>query len=377
MSNIKDIFVSKDNILSILEYIKQYVNTRVVNRMGNVGWNDLTDDCKSMIENGLPTVSSSGLMTIVGKDGKTYYIKGVMTGLPTPSIATTSTTALETEDVSVSASITSSGAVLWYKYSKTSFSANDKIVNPSNMPANGWSTSNKIPRSVWTRGLSSYNIISTVYVAVVGIDSGLSSNVVTGTVNITRHQVAPSISFNGNNYSSSRTSSWNSSVPSGFKKQYSINNSTWFDYPSEGIKCESSARASMKRYFRLYNDISGEVSITTTIDVIVSEKQIYIYAAPDKYLNAASVEAQKSSFTALGKTTMSKTNQKFNSTSAYYPTIAIPAGYKFKFYVLGSLQGSSTYTKVANVNFGNLCDVYIINSQQSPGEHEIEIEVTT
>lgn len=376
MSNIKDIFVSKDNILSLLEYIKQYVNTRVVNRMGNVGWNDLTDDCKSMIENGLPTVSSNGLMSIVGKDGKTYYIKGVMTGLPTPSIATTSATALASENVAVSASITSSGAVLYYKFKTTSFTENDKKVNTSNMTGGGWSTSNKIPSNLWTSTLSGTKITSTIYVAVVGVDSGLASNVAVQTVTITRCQSAPSITFSGNNFDGKRTSTWSSAVPSGFKKQYSTDNRTWVDYPSEGIKCESESRAVFNRYFRLVNETTTETSRITSVSVTVSEKQIYIYAAPNKYLNAASVEAQKSSFTALGKTTMSKTNQKFNSTSAYYPTIAIPAGYKFKFYVLGSLQSSSSYTKIANVNFGNLCDVYIINTQQSPGEHEIEIEVT-
>ena len=75
MANIKDIFVSKENLLTILEYIKQYVNTRVVGRMGNVGWNDLTDECKSMINRSLPTVTSSNLMSVLGADGKTYFIK--------------------------------------------------------------------------------------------------------------------------------------------------------------------------------------------------------------------------------------------------------------------------------------------------------------
>ena len=170
MANIKDIFVSKENLLTILEYIKQYVNTRVVGRMGNVGWNDLTDECKSMINRSLPTVTSSNLMSVLGADGKTYFIKNVMTGLATPSIATTSATALVTESVAVSASTTSSGARLYYKFSTSPFSEAEKIINPSNTSANGWSTSNQITPSIWARGISTVNITATVYVAVVAVD---------------------------------------------------------------------------------------------------------------------------------------------------------------------------------------------------------------
>lgn len=378
MANIKDIFVSKENILTILEYIKQYVNTRVVSRMGNVGWNDLTDECKSMINRSLPTVTSDNLMSVLGADGKTYYIKNVMTGLATPSIATTSATALATESVAVSASTTSSGARLYYKFSNSQFSEAAKAVNPSNMSANGWSTSNQISPSIWTRGISTSNITATVYVAVVAVDSGLASSVAVRAINITRCQPAPNVSFTGSDYSANRSSVWNSTVPSGFTKQYSTDNRNWDDYGTSGLTINATSRKSIIYYFRILNDSTGEVSRVSMVNLILYEKQIYIYAAPTKYANAGNItSAEVGKFTPLGITTMSRRNQKFNSTSAYYPTIAIPSGYKFKFYVLGSLQGSNTYTKIANVtSFGNTMDVYIINSQQASGEHEIEIEVS-